>query len=57
MKKEELKLEKLLYVHPSIVVIRICHENVICASVTPGNQSTEENWEAEEELDGGEIEI
>lgn len=57
MKKEELKLEKLLYVHPSIVVIRICHENVICASVTPGNQSTKENWEAEEELDGGEIEI
>lgn len=57
MKKEELRAEKLFYVHPSIEVIRVYHECVICASVKPGNQSTEEEWESEEEVDGGEIEI
>lgn len=57
MKKEELRAEKLFYVQPSINVVKVCHESIICASVKPGNQLTEEEWETEEEHDGGTYEI
>lgn len=58
MKKEEVRAEKLLYVQPRIDVVRVCHKSIICVSVTHGSsQSTEEEWENEEDIEGAEGEI
>ena len=56
MNKKEL--EKLPYMRPECRVIEVENERFICTSVTPVVPgSTEEDWDNDEDVDGGEIEL
>lgn len=56
MKKKDL--EKLPYMRPMCHVIEVEDERFICTSVVPQVPgSTEEEWDNDEDVDGGEIEL
>ena len=52
------ELEKLPYMRPECHVIEVENERFICTSVVPQVPgSTEEEWDSDEDVDGGEIKL
>ena len=59
MRKKTADLTNVLrpYVAPHMEVIQTQVEQFICTSVSPDPHSQHENWDPDEEIDGGEYEF
>ena len=56
MKKKEL--EKKDYVPPYCEIVKVEYEYFFCVSVTgDGQNSTGDDWDDDQDIDGGEIEL
>ena len=59
MRKKTINLTDVLrpYIAPRIEVIQTQAEQFICTSVRPNPSSQEEDWDQDDDVDGGEYEF